>query len=248
MLNKIAIFSIVFLLIMFLLMSTTVVQSLYAQNLNVNNKKHISTNKAEISSAVAAAAITKATTTSANTTSEQHEIKRNLVSNPDFLPSIYMPLFPSNPINFPANWNDSLNQCTDTFQCTINFTDGLRDNLTFQVSTASNNKNMWSWIRGEEINVKPKEQYTVITNMKLNTYAMQSHIVIEGFNQTSKVWYPIAQCPSGINGPREWKAYNCQITIPANMIKIRPVLNAGWSSQRNEEATTLFGHIEIKKL
>jgi hypothetical protein len=240
--NKIAFFGIVLLL----LILTTVVHSAFAQNLGVDSsKKQIGTNKAEISTITQPKA---KTTIANNTTSQQQrqEINRNLVSNPDFHPDGGFSLFQSNLVNFPANWNDSVNQCVDNYQCTLNFTDGVRDKVSFQVSTTSNNVNRWSWVTGEEINVKPKQQYAVITNMKLNTYSRGSNVVIEGLNQTSAQWYQIAQCPPGTNGPTEWKTYNCQITIPANTNKIKPALNAGWSSQKDREATTLFDHIEIK--
>jgi hypothetical protein len=51
----------------------------------------------------------------------------------------------------------------------------------------------------------------------------------------------IAQCPSGTNGPSEWKEYKCNITtIPKDTSKITPVLSAGWSSQQGKQAVTLF--------
>jgi len=49
----------------------------------------------------------------------------------------------------------------------------------------------------------------------------------------------------GINGPLEWHEFSCVITIPNNITKIRPVLNAGWSSDGKNEATTWFDGINI---
>ena len=83
--------------------------------------------------------------------------------------------------------------------------------------------------------------------MKLNEWATQSHVVLEGFNETSKRWHQIEQCPSGINGPLEWKEFRCVITIPENITKLRPALNSGWSSQPKQEATTWFDNIYLIK-
>ena len=55
----------------------------------------------------------------------------------------------------------------------------------------------------------------------------------------------LVQCPSGINGPLEWHEFSCSILIPEKTTKIRAVLNAGWSSQPNNEATTWFDGINI---
>jgi hypothetical protein len=81
--------------------------------------------------------------------------------------------------------------------------------------------------------------------MKLNEWARGSHVVLQGLNETSKKWYPLLQRPSGINGPLEWHEFSCFITIPDNTTKIRPVLNAGWSSDGKNEATTWFDGIDI---
>lgn len=39
--------------------------------------------------------------------------------------------------------------------------------------------------------------------------------------------------------------FTCNIIIPKNISKIQPILNAGWSSTANKEATTKFGDIKI---
>jgi hypothetical protein len=241
---------------LFILVLSTIalysVSSVYAKNTDTSTKKNTDTSTKKKPSA------TKTTVTSVvpkvkknvvvvNTTKPSASpiilIQINLVKNPDFLQSVK-----KNGVTLFANWNDSFSQCSHIYRCLINQTDGLIDKKSFQVSTASQNKSTWSWIRGDEINVKPRQQYMLTTNMKLNAYAVQSHIVLEGFNQTSKAWYPIVQCPSGINGPTGWKTYNCQITIPSNTFKIRPALNGGWSSHKNEMGTTWFDHIQIKLL
>ena len=84
--------------------------------------------------------------------------------------------------------------------------------------------------------------------MKLDQYSTQPHVDFEGFNETSKLWYQINQCPSEINGPLEWNEFSCIISIPANTTKIRPELNAGWSSQPGMQASTWFDSTYLIKL
>jgi hypothetical protein len=141
----------------------------------------------------------------------------------------------------PSGWQDIFRNCDHAFTCTSNSTTGWKDNTSLQVSTNRTSTNTWSYVTGREINVKPDQQYQFITHMKLNEFATASHIAIEGYNATSKSWYQITQCPAGTNGPSEWKEYKCNITtIPKDTSIIRPVLNAGWSSQQGKQAVTLF--------
>jgi hypothetical protein len=145
----------------------------------------------------------------------------------------------------PSYWNDHLKSCETAFSCTVKFTDGWNDYVSFSLSTTNNTNQTWSWIYGKDMEVKPKERYQLVSHVKLNDWATQSHVVLEGLNETSKQWYQIIQCPTGINGPLEWHEFSCIITIPENTIKIRPVLNAGWSSDGKHEATTWFDGIDI---
>jgi hypothetical protein len=146
----------------------------------------------------------------------------------------------------PLYWNDPFKSCRATFSCTIKFTDGWNDYVSFSLSTTNNTNQTWSSIHGKEIDVTPNAKYQLVTHMKLNEWARSSHVVLQGFNETSKDWYPLTtQCPSGTNGPLEWHEFSCFITIPENTTKIRPVLNAGWSSLSNKEATTWFDSINI---
>ena len=148
----------------------------------------------------------------------------------------------------PTNWFDVFINCDHIFTCTINSTNGWHGNKTsFQLSTNTTNKNTWSSIYGNEINVSPAEQYEFITHMKLNEFAAQSHVALEAYNNKTKQWHQISQCPTGTNGPLEWHEYSCEITIPANTTKIRPILNAGWSSQPGKQAVTLFDAIYLKE-
>ena len=145
-------------------------------------------------------------------------------------------------------WIDPNSSCNGMFKCTPNVTLPRNDNTSFRISTTNNTNNTWSWIYGQPISVKPDENYKVITHMKLEKRATQSHVALEGFNETSNDWYQISQCPSGTNGPLEWSEFSCAIVIPENTTKIRPVLNAGWSSIANKEATTWFDSTYIVKL
>ena len=85
--------------------------------------------------------------------------------------------------------------------------------------------------------------------MKLNNFVIGSHVALQGYNETSKAWYPLTtQCPPGTNGPLEWKQFRCNITIPANTTKIKLLLNAGWSSEEGKEAASLFDALYLHKL
>jgi aldose sugar dehydrogenase len=145
-------------------------------------------------------------------------------------------------------WNDPDKSCNTNFKCTANFSTGWKDNSSFQISTTNNANNTWSWIYGQPIDVKPKEKYQLVIHMKLNQWATQSHVPLEGFNKTSNKWDQISQCPSGTSGPLEWQEFSCPIRIPENTTKIRPVLNAGWSSQLGKEAITWLGSLYMVKV
>jgi hypothetical protein len=148
----------------------------------------------------------------------------------------------------PLYWNDPLRSCQICFRCTANFTTGWKDNTSFQLSTTSTNNKTWSWIYGREIKVKPSEHYQLVTHMKINEFAAQSHIQIEGYNETSKKWYQITQCPSGTDRLLEWHEFRCNLTIPQDTTKVRPILDAGLSSQPDKEAVTWFDDINLSNL
>jgi hypothetical protein len=181
--------------------------------------------------------------------------KNNLIHNPEFV------LF-DNYSSLPLYWSDPWEIChysqkqdsiplanlgQSNVNCKVNSTTGWLDNTSLQVATR-NPTNTWSPIYGNEIEVKPNERYELVTHMKLNNFATQSHIVIEAFNETLKNWEQIKQCPSGIDGPLEWQQFSCEVTIPENTRKIRVVLNAGWSSMNDEPSTTFFDAIYMYKL
>jgi hypothetical protein len=151
-------------------------------------------------------------------------------------------------INLTSYWRDSHNSCLSLFSCHLNLTDGWDDNQSFQLSTENSTRKNWSWISSNEIKVKPNEIYEILGHIKLSEWATQSHIVLEGFNESSRQWYQIIQCPPGINGPLEWKELVCKVIVPPDTSTISLVLNAGWSSQQNQKATTLFDAIHIYKV
>ncbi len=162
----------------------------------------------------------------------------DLIVNPNFV------VF-NETAGLPSNWDDHANSCKATFSCTIKFTDGWNDFVSFAISTVTNSNNTWSSIQSQAMNVNPGEKFQLVNHMKLNQWATQSHVVLEGYNETSKQWYGLTHCPSGINGPMEWREFSCNITIPDSTTKIREVLKAGWSSKPNREATTWFDSIDI---
>jgi hypothetical protein len=163
----------------------------------------------------------------------------NLIANSDF--SIV-----DNKSGLPLYWNDSLNKCGHKFTCKINSTTGWSDKLSYQFSTKRphNEIGVWSSIYGQEISVDPSKIYKLLTHMRINKYATQSHVLLEGFNDHSKKWYEIEKCPAGISGLLQWQQFSCEIKIPENTTKIRPVLNAGWSSQLNV-ARTWFDDLSL---
>ena len=147
-------------------------------------------------------------------------------------------------VEFPAFGNESIISCDSVFKCTSSFSTGWKDETSFKIST-NNTNNKSSSIYGKEIDVKTNISYGLVTHMKLNEWATQSHVALEGFNQTSKNWIQIKQCPSATNGPLEWHEFKCIKTISENITKIRPVLNAGWSSEPKKEAMTWFDSIYV---
>ena len=81
--------------------------------------------------------------------------------------------------------------------------------------------------------------------MAQNPYAVQSHMVVYGFNESTNSWKELLQCPGGKTGLLERSTFGCSILIPSNISKIRPILNAGWSSEDNKEASTTFSELTI---
>jgi len=140
----------------------------------------------------------------------------------------------------PLYWNDTYAVCGSIFDCAINSTDGWFGTHSFQVSTRNNTENTWSWISSQPIVVEANEEYEIIAHIKLNEWVTASHVALEGYNDNTKAWYQITQCPASTNGPLDWKIFDCKITIPTNTTSMMVTLNAGWSSQPNKNAISTF--------
>jgi len=173
------------------------------------------------------------------------EVQSKIYSNPRFVVFDNQ----SGMVNFGLRsyWQDSYNSCKTNFKCTDDTSTTWKNNTSLRLSTTNNTNNTWTSIQGRQIFVEQNQSYTLVTHMKLNNLVIQSHVAVEGFNDTSNEWYQITQCPSGLNGPLEWKEFSCIISISGDTTKIRPVLNAGWSSKPNNEATTWFDSFYITK-
>jgi hypothetical protein len=167
----------------------------------------------------------------------------NLIANSDFSTV-------DNKSGLPLYWNDSLKRCDRYFNCKVNGTDGWDDRRSFQFFTKypHNISDIWSSIYGQQIEVKQNERYELLTHMKLNKWATESYVALEGFNETSKQWYQITKCPANLNGPIRWEQFSCVITIPENTTKVRPVLNAGWSPELKKGSKTWFDALSLTKL
>jgi hypothetical protein len=198
----------------------------------------IAMNIVSMDSGYAQTSVNSTAMTSSQNTASVNQTRFDLIINPNFT-------FFNETTALPSHWNDPVNTCKKYFSCTIKYTDGWNDYISFALSTTNNTNQTWSWIKGKEIDVKPKERYQLVSHMKLNDWATQSHVALEGFNENSRVWHQLVQCPSGINGALEWYEFSCIILIPENTTKIRAVLNAGWSSDAKNEATTWFDGINI---
>jgi hypothetical protein len=146
------------------------------------------------------------------------------------------------------HWNDSKASCKTTFSCNFMAPDGWDDKQSIQLSTQNNTYQTWSWIFSKDVDVSPNSVYELVTHMKMNDWTTQSHVAMQAFNESSKEWYQILQCPSGINGLLAWQEFRCSIKIPQGASKISLVLNAGWSSRQGEPAVTLFDAIQLFRI
>jgi len=146
--------------------------------------------------------------------------------------------------SFPMLENKSLISCNSIFKCTSSSSTGWKDGTSFKISTNTTNKT-WSSIYGKEIDVKKNKAFKLVAHMKINKWATESHVVLEGFNKTAKHWNQIKYCSPLTDAPLEWQEYSCIYTVPDKITKIRPVLNAGWSSQPGKEATTWYDSVYV---
>lgn len=175
---------------------------------------------------------------SENNTQKANQVRIDHSTNPNFS-------FFNATSGLPSEWRDPMHNCNKYFSCTVKFTEGWNDYVSFSLSTSNNTNSTWSSIYGKPIEVTPQQKYQLVSHMKLNKWTTKSHIALEGFNQSLNHWTQMTQCPGGTNGPLEWQEFNCFINIPQNITKMRLVLNAGWTSQLNREATTWFDSINL---
>ena len=155
----------------------------------------------------------------------------------------------------PAFWEDKFRFCEAQIECSRDNTTGFNDNTSARLSTkimfdkpctTETLPCAFAWLYGGEISdIKPGEKYSLITHMRENENVVQSHIALEGFNQTSQAWYQLTHCPTGTDGPLNWTRFSCEIIIPTDTLRIRPVLFSGWSSNPNNNATTSFDEIYL---
>jgi hypothetical protein len=153
-----------------------------------------------------------------------------------------------------AFWRD-IGFCGATIECSTDSATGFNDNSSVRISSPLTFEGKcvvetmpcsFTWIYGSEIpDIKPGAKYNVTTHMKLNENAIRSHITFQGFNETSQNWTNVGHCPKSVNGPLEWNAFNCEITIPENVNTIRPILFNGWSSRSGASGTTWYDDIYI---
>jgi glucose/arabinose dehydrogenase len=137
--------------------------------------------------------------------------------------------------------------CLTNFKCTVNFSSGWKDNTSIQFSTNNTHKKT-SRIVGQEVIVQPKESYRLVIHMKLSEWATHSRIELEGLNGITKRWYSIDPCPTyAFDGPMKWQEFSCGLAFEPNTTKVRPVIEAGWSSESKREATTWFDSIDLVK-
>jgi aldose sugar dehydrogenase len=149
--------------------------------------------------------------------------------------------------SLPPTWQDANKSCSSRFKCIANFSTGWNDNMSIQISTLNTNRDTLSNIIGDQVPVTPKERYELITHIKHNEWSTQSHVKLQGFNESSKHWYQIERCPSDSSESPDWNEHKCIITIEPNVTKVRAVLNAGWSSQVGREAVTWFDSLYMIK-
>jgi hypothetical protein len=154
-------------------------------------------------------------------------------------------LVPRLVLNESVAWNDQFAQCSTSFECSVDSRTGWKDNKSMLVSTTTGT---WSWISSPEISGSAGKSYNIASHMRLNEETRASHIVIEGFNQTSDQWYQVAQCPPGINGSLQWSEFNCGVTIPSDTPSIRLTINAGYPAETGENANTWLDEIYITPL
>jgi glucose/arabinose dehydrogenase len=140
----------------------------------------------------------------------------------------------------------NLPACMKEFACTVDFinkTDAVPNKIL--ITTTSQTSGNGSKIVGKEYGVIPENEYNLTVSMKLNQYASNSIIKIEGYNNESKWWEPLGNCTNNLTGPFNWTRFDCTFDIPSDISKVRPIINAGYSNGTALEAVSHFTNIGI---
>lgn len=160
------------------------------------------------------------------------DLGQNIVENPSFENNMY-------------GWkmDDSI-ESEENFNIMLDNSTLFDGDYSLQVSTNNAKKWYgWSWIRSNWINVTTGDEYGIVTNMK-GRNVDAPHIVIEGYDWSTKKSLQLLQVPSAQYGSFDWKMYKDKLAISDNITKIRINLNAG-RSDNNKTATTWFDYIKI---
>ena len=181
--------------------------------------------------------------TDGNDNENNKSSKSNIYSNPPFVFFDNKSAMIS--LGLPSFWKDQKLSCSTQFKCETDFSTGWNDKTSFRITSTDNVNRTRAMFYGKSLDVIPQKQYQFVTHMKLNEWVRQSRVVLEGFDEYTRHWNRIQECPSGVNGPIEWNEYNCHVLVPQNTTKIRPVLNAGYSSNQEEQAITWFDTIYL---
>jgi aldose sugar dehydrogenase len=140
-------------------------------------------------------------------------------------------------------------RCDMSFKCVVTETYSLVDrsiaNRSLTFSTTSDSESNWSWIDGLEYSVIPGINYVISTTMSQNPYAVKSHVVIYGLDRNTQLWESLLQCPISKTDLLEKSTFECNLQVSNNISMIRPVLNAGWSSEEDEKGITTFHEVNI---
>ncbi len=113
--------------------------------------------------------------------------------------------------------------------------------ITSTFSTSGNGSN----IDGREHDVIPKNKYNITASMKLDNQTSQSNIKIEGYNNEARLWEPMSNCTTNMDGPMDWTKFDCTLKIPDEISKLRPIINGGYSNSTSLEAISYFANIGI---
>src|ERR687895_2706478 len=73
-------------------------------------------------------------------------------------------------------WNDSEKSCVSTFSCGEDPTTGWNDTRSLRLSTTKDTEGSWSSITGGEINGTAGGAYRLLSHIRLNNWAHQSHV------------------------------------------------------------------------